>query len=684
MEQTDADLWSQVQIDPTHLTEEEIKHECTIRAVYFPGLALVAQQAQLKHSFAQEQASQQDVIEMFKASEDSETLQADFNALLDTIAAQSSQFFSAVASPDFVAPVLMSRLKHYTLRLQRFPSEQFDSDASVNTRKLFNDLARIVSKLQRPQVETAVVNELIDGLSTDTPMNSTTIPNEQTARTVGVPPEQAQSMNTVCGNVPLAHPTRDPEQIQTTESFRMSPQFHTLANQPTPPCQRGVPLSVHFRQTPENVMSYSQMHIRSPQTDWSFRTHELPHSTRTATATVTSTHTQPTATRHQVDSNVAQPNYHNLANTVRLMPTELSTLHSSDPASGASRSFSDSYIRQAGSELQALKRWLGTKTFEGEIVDTKHFSIDEFLSNLQLCMQSGICSEQTMLRNLAPAFSGRAFKWWTTTHGRIQSFNQLAQSLKLRFATYAGSVEGLMSAIYGRRQQKHESLPDFVDTMQQLMDQLPDNFNDLQRISTIISCALPDDARLLRSRHYTDVTDFTRHVAFLSQDKPKHSVERQERRSNRDKPVFTCEVSQKESDSSSDESDASTQADVQAITAAFQKSLAGLKFKRHPKFDPKKAKMLTDGHAKSGEKLKQSTEQTGPNSKFRCFGCEAPGVYFANCQVCQSKDKQKRDIFCFGCGAPDVYFTNCETCQSKKAKNESPALDSATNRATAN
>lgn len=677
MAQQDADLWDKVEIDPTHLTEEELQYECTIRAVYHAGLATTALQAQLKYSLAQEKANQQDTIEMFKVAPDSDTLQADFEALLTNIANQSSQFFSAIASPEFEAPILMSRLQHYKLRLQRFPTELYDSIASANTRKLFNDLARIASKIQRAPTAEAVVNEIIDGLQPTAQLNSTVIAQDVNTRTEESRHDQSQATNQSYVHVPLAQPTLNAEEIQTSESFRMSPHFQTFANQPTPPCARGVAPSVHFQAAPEQASSYSQIQIRSPQTDWSFQSRGIPHSTRTATATVSSTNTQPTAMRQHAPGNYTQ------ANTIRMLPAEAH--HASDQPNGSNRTFSDSYIRQAGSELQALKRWLGAKTFEGELVDTKHFSIDEFLSNLQLCVQSGICSEQTMLRNLAPAFSGRAFKWWTTTHGRVQNFHQLAQSLKMRFATYAGSVEGLMSAIYGRRQQKHESLPDFVDTMQQLMDQLPDQFDDARRISTIISCALPEDAKLLRSRYYADIVDFTRHVAFLSQDKPKHTHERYEKRSNREKSVFSCEVNNDESDSSSEEGEP-TPIDVQAITAAFQKSLSGLKFRRPSKpSDQKKARPQSDHTGRSKEKPTSSSDTNGQTSKFHCFGCGAPDVYMANCKTCQAKKNEtpKREIFCFGCGAANIYFSDCGKCQDKLPKNERPALDNATTQALA-
>lgn len=674
MEQPDENLLADISINPSHLEEEELHHECKIRNVYFPGLVLAAHRAQLKHSFEQEREREEDVVDKYKEAVDSETLETDFNALITTIGKQSGSFFSAIAAPDFAAPTLLSRLKHYSLRLQRFPEDKYNSEASITTRKLFNDLSKIAIKVQQPRIDNNVVNELVDTLPNDR-MNSTVLTNEAPT-----------SSNVSREGVPMAQPAQNPYEIQTSESFRMSSQFNAFANHPTPPCARGYPLGVQFQTPPEQIPTYGQAHALSPHTDWSLRTQDVPHSARANTVTVPSTGTRPapSTNRQQNNPNIGQANH----NTIRITPSEYDALYTSASSNNTHRTLGETFSRQAGSELQALKRWLGAKTFEGEIVDNKHFSIDEFLSNLKLCVESGMCSEQTMIKNLAPAFSGRAFKWWTTTHGKIQTFNQLAQSLKVRFATYAGSVEGLMSAIYGRRQQRNETLPDFVDSMQQLMDQLPSQFNDQQRISTIISCASLEDAKLLRSRYYADITEFTRHVAFLSQDRPRHIHERNEKRSNREKPVFSCEVTREETGTSSEEEE-SAPFDIQAITAAFQKSLIGLKNQRPSKqMDNKNPKPPTESVNKNRENSTNGTEAKGQRPKFQCFGCNAPDVYYANCKNCQVKQakediKSKREIYCFGCGAANVYFTNCTDCQAKLSKNASPASVTATSQAQA-
>lgn len=530
MDSSDNDLWENITIDPVHLTTQEIEHECTIRAVYYAGLAPAAYQAQLAYSFDQERTNNQDIVETYKETGEQTDLQAKFDALLQHIGVQSGQFFSAIAAPDFSPASLLSRLQHYNFRLKRFPTEQYDSAASATTRKLFNDLARIAIKVAQPSTDRPADREFTDATTPDSQLNSTTIARESHADDAGQQNESNATAHTHSDGATVAH---NADEVQTSESFRLSSSFQALANHPTPLARRGIPLGVHF-QTPEH--NPLPAHIRTPQMDWSFHSHGIPHSTRTATTTVSSTNTQPTIMQPTSTSSGT------MTNTVALMPHEFNGSQNSGLSNTNNRSGLDTFSRQAGSELQALKRWLGAKTFEGELVDGKHFSVDEFLSNLKLCVQSGMCTEQTMMRNLAPAFTGRAFKWWTTTHDRIQTFNQLAQSLKQRFATFAGSQEGLMAAIYGRRQQKNEALPDFVDTMQQLMDQLPGYFNDKTRVATIVSCALPEEAKLLMSRQYADIGDFTRHVAFLSQHRPKPTLDRFEKRPNREKSVFVCEV----------------------------------------------------------------------------------------------------------------------------------------------
>lgn len=680
MAQPHTEWEKDVKIDPAHLTEDEVVHECTLRNTYLPGFAPEVLRMQLAITFAKEQADETDTVEAFRVPADSETVQAEFEALIAITNPRVDEFLSALMDANVAPAVVLSRMKHYLLRLLRFPTELYNSTESMTIVRQFEKFAGVADRLQRAN---SVVNDIIDQMppashnSTAIQPDSTPPPPPVTSNVTGVSTSQAQTTtaNSVADQSAQSHFTvetlashgeplergRDPTDIQTSESFRASSQFNTLAQQPTPPCYRGVPLSVQFQLPPEQEAVYVPAGGRSP-TEFSFG--HIPHSTRMTPAVRTGHEThQPNRQHSAIGRGVT--NDPQLANTIRLLPSETDN----------TRTFSDSYIRQAGSELQALKRWLGAKTFEGETVDAKHFSIDEFLSHLQLCLGSGICSEQTMLRNLAPAFTGRAFKWWTTTHGQIQTFAQLIQAIKVRFATYAGSVEGLMSAIYGRRQQKHESLPDFVDSMQQLMDQIPDRFSTAQRISTIISCAVPDDARLLRSRGYVDMMDFTRHVAFISQDRPKHTHERHEKKSNRDKSVFSCEVKRDDSEASTEDEEENTSIDIQAIATALQK--AGFNLKRQSKqVNPKMSKQQSSNTTKSGSKSHTSSEVNEQKAKFQCFGCGAPEVYYANCKVCQTKDtndKPKREVYCFGCGAANVYYTSCESCQAKLSKNDRTA-----------
>lgn len=691
MEREETDLWQGVQIDPAHLTDDELKYECTIRGVYGTGMVQAAYRVQLTHSLAEEEKNGLDPVDTYRIDPTAETLQADFTALLELIKATSNAMLQQLCMTDGGTAEIKSRLLHYKLRLERFPQEQFDSADSIQMRQKINQLMHLLIKLQRPVLDQAVTNELVDGLSNPAPLNSTILPPEIPATEHNIPVTSPP----VTHNPPAEHSLHHSEQIQTSESFRVSPSFHAYAHHTTPPCMRAQPLNVQF-QAP---MTSSQPR----QTNWSFHSVDVPHSTRTAVTNSADSHMQPITTTHHISPVVssqshAMPHMH----TIPLMSHELDQSqmsgatrevthesmrdsaqnmmqNTSHRSAQYERSANDSFARQAGSELQALKRWLGPKTFEGELIDSKHYSIDEFLSHLNLCVKSGICTEDTLLRNLGPTFTGRAFKWWSTSHVRIRSFTQLTEQLKLRFATYAGSVEGLMSAIYGRRQQRNESLPDFVDSMQHLMDQLPNHFTEPVRISTIISCALPEESKLLRSRHYSDISDFTKHVAFLSQFRPKPFIERSEKKITRDKPVYLCDIDPNESNSDpSDEED--NLLDVQAITTALQK--AGLKIKRatKPGSEQKKSKASElDNKAKD-----RQTAASDPNArkpKTQCFGCGTPDVYFSNCVKCQANpngNQQKRDVYCFGCGTPNVYFSHCESCQSKKSKNGQPDLTKAT------
>lgn len=247
--------------------------------------------------------------------------------------------------------------------------------------------------------------------------------------------------------------------------------------------------------------------------------------------------------------------------------------------------------------------------------------------------------------------------------------SQLTPELKLRFDMYDGSVESLMATIYGRRQQKNESLPDFVDDMQFLMMRLPEHFTEAVRISTIISCALPEYSRLLLCRDYSDITDFTNHVALLCQNRSKSTIDEPDKRMISDKPVYSCDIDNDESGSDSNDEDEGL--DIQAITTAIQKSLAGLKIKRpnKPGSEQKKSKYQSELDTRAKDRHTTAPDMNERKSKIQCFGCGAPDVYFSSCEKCQNNltgNNRKREIYCFGCGTQNVYYTYCDSCQAQK------------------
>lgn len=683
-EREDSERWKGIHIDPTHLTNEEVQHECTIRGVYFAGLADVAQRAQLAFSFDAERRDNIDTITLYRLGDETENVQGMFDALLKTVRRLCNEFIDQVLSDQTleIVPSITSRLLHYRLRILRFSDEQVNSESGGAAIKNINRCQLIITRM-RPITDGATVNDMLDDMVPPSQLNSTTI---QTATTSSATTENTNNSDTRPDSANAEQPLHATN-VQTTESFRTSPHFPAYAAQTTPTCPRAVPLGVQFDVSSSNVQP------QSIPANWSFGSNDLrTHSTQTSTA-VTGANMGPIVTSQAVPS---RPNHLPtvsiplLLNESQLLGATHETSHdSSQLASNAAPGpRSTSYERshesnsRPGSELQALKRWLGAKTFEGKLIDSKHFSVDEFLSHLRLCVQSGICAEEIMLKNLGPAFSGRAFIWWSTMCNRVHNFRQFTEQLKLRFATYAGSVEGLMASIYGRRQRKDEPLLDFVDDMQSLMDQLSDRFPDAVRISTIINCALPDESKLLRSRHYSDMADFSRHVALLSQYRPKLHIDRHEYKSAREKTINVCEL---ESNSETSDDETESQLDVQAITTALQK--AGFKFQRATKSrnETKKPKSQTEMDNKAKDQHSTASDMNARKQKVQCFGCGAPDTYYSNCVKCHTENKQKkREIYCFGCGTPNVYFTSCDSCQSKMSKNGQPNLTTATSQASAN
>lgn len=329
-------------------------------------------------------------------------------------------------------------------------------------------------------------------------------------------------------------------------------------------------------------------------------------------------------------------------------------------------------------ENMAMRRYIGPKTFDGESIGAKTFSLEEIIDTIRMFQQSG-ATDDIVLRNIGMSLSGEARTWWSANRGRIESVRQWEQAIRNRFDQRQSSKEALLTTVYSRKQKEDERLARYFDEMNVMMDRLPNEFSELHRIAILIENANDQCKPLLRLKGARTLHELVEYANTFVDFKaiPKMSASKPSRFI---KKVNTTTVNtEHESPETSDaEEQDGNEIDVQAIirqlTKKFEKTIKGERKQDNSKKNVK-AIQFSANNQEQGNTKSQTIPIKGDEPVI-CPNCLCWGHRFENCQ-----DKPQRRL-CYGCGRPDTFKNECPRC-SPISKNEKSCLNATAHQAPA-
>lgn len=604
---TDAPLFQPSGVlEAQNLTDDELQYEYAVRGLQENSIHPTLRALNLTRIFERERVNQVNVIELYKHKE--EDVEPTELAECIVTATKISDDIRRRAPGEGTTTTLLAfldRLTHYYLRLQRYPGE-----FSPELRKLLGELE---------------LNMLMVKRFTELAMNTTSMTaNANTTL-------ESQNGVNLSTNTDDAHhstmKTTDPNSPETTSN-------HDADN-------ATAPKSAHvYVPSKEDLSMYAM--ARTPAVNWSAPPAQMQREYYAQRAAST----QMPGARGGLTTHFGQ----SLSNTIVTNPGA-PTVNMIEPVREA-----PGFPKLPGSDLRSLKQFMGNRFFDGTLIDKTHLGVEDFILSLTMYARSAVDADQTIIRNMASLLTGKALTWWSTQVNRIHTFGDFVAELRCRFATYTSDRHGMIAAIYERRQQKDETLADYVDGMLALMANVPNEFDVDTQIRTIVRNADATVRQHLIGKVYPTINDFTRHVSELAHINAVNTIRANKtdrKPSVAHKKIHTMEVncSEDEGDEGSDDE----QNAIEVLTMALRRTFGNRNKRPFTRND--------------GVKSMRSRENNN-----RCTSC--------NCQY--SKKQVRPEVVCYGCGAPGVYKNDCPTCAAipneQQQKNELPLLESSTQR----
>lgn len=298
-------------------------------------------------------------------------------------------------------------------------------------------------------------------------------------------------------------------------------------------------------------------------------------------------------------------------------------------------------------QMQALSKAMGHRRFDGERSDQKLLSVAEFIGLLRMYQQSARITDSVLLRAVPTQLTGRAFLWWATVGGSIETFSQFERAVRLRFEHREMDKISQIVHVTARKQQKSEQLADYVDDMCQLALSLEERMTEHQLVKLIIKNASMGCRQQLVAHRYKTVEELRHYVNYLGANglvpvEPVESKPDTKPKWIRPKYVNATEkVEQKSSSASDDETsgeehkeavEAKSRELAEKLVAAVAKAFSQPRFDRSRRLDKKREEREEKENIPTGTTPLLTAEQM--MTEVRCYGCQTPGVYRRDCVKC--------------------------------------------------
>lgn len=297
---------------------------------------------------------------------------------------------------------------------------------------------------------------------------------------------------------------------------------------------------------------------------------------------------------------------------------------------------------------QGIRRAIGQRAFNGKETGAKLMSIDDLTFELEQFQMGQNCADEVILRNISFVFQDPALKWWKTNYQRIHTVADLKLELYRRFDMKGSSRAGIRSKIAARKQGDDESMVEYVDSLNLLMDKLPEEYDIEERIQIIRDNGTARTYDALAGRTFRDHGELMLLIQDLS---ARTAIDATKMR--RDRKIHTAEICsgiESNSESEEDESDV-TEVLIQALASRFQKNS---KFKKT--FKQKRPDQVKPDSKRDAMKVMEIEGQ----EPVICANCLRYGHRGNKC------DRPQERVFCYGCDAPGVYKRDCIRCKDNK------------------
>lgn len=321
-----------------------------------------------------------------------------------------------------------------------------------------------------------------------------------------------------------------------------------------------------------------------------------------------------------------------------------------------------------GQENMAVRRYIGSKTFDGENVNAKVFSLEELIDTVRMIQQSG-ASDHVVLRNIGMSLSGEARTWWSANRTFIQSVQQWEQAIRDRFDQRQSSKEALMTSVYSRKQKEGERLARYVDEVNVMMDRLPQMFSESHRLAILVENANDSCKPLLRLRGARTMLELVSYANTFVEAKaaPKPNTTKLPRFIKKVNALATnTDDERSEAPEIEEHGEDEVEIDIQALIKQLMKTERSAKGNKQRVNVPRESK--PSAAASQNRPTNVTTVAIKGEEPLICANCLNWGHRFDNCS-----EKPNRKL-CFGCGRPDTYRNECPTC-TKKSKNELTCLN---------
>lgn len=314
---------------------------------------------------------------------------------------------------------------------------------------------------------------------------------------------------------------------------------------------------------------------------------------------------------------------------------------SSDDRFSAGGSYStDGYHHRNGRQIRRIEHW--KLSFSG---DNRTVSVENFLYKLKkIAAREGV-SQQGLLRDIHLVLDGQASDWFFTYVDEFEDWEDFEEKIRFRFGN-PNQDQGIRQKIHDRKQLRGESFSAFVSEIERLNKMLSrplskrrkfevvwDNMRPHYR-SKISIVRVRDLEHLIQLNHRIDAAD----SSFQIHNEFRNTEQRNQRN-----------VHQIECASSQDECDEPEGVDV--VDARMDHRGQMSRRRVQPTF------------AQNTSKTNQ--QQTSESTGNACWNCRKTGHNWRDC-------KEPRAIFCYGCGELGRTIRSCQRCAESNRRWNAP------------